>query len=70
MITQDWNQLTLILKFQECLDHFTTIRTSIDIVSQSDNDVIFSGGDVTQQCLQRQIVPVNIANRDQSIEVF
>ena len=66
VVAEDRDQLATTTQIDQEIENFSTVRASVDVISQRDDGVVRSGDDGFQKGFQRRCVSVDVADSDQS----
>ena len=66
VVAENGNQLAAVTQVDQEVQHFATVWSTVDVVSQRDNRVLRAGDDGFQKGLQRRRVAVDVADGDQA----
>ena len=66
VVAEDRDQLATTTQIDQEIENFSTLRSTVDVVSQRDDGVVRSGDDGVENGFQSRSVSVDVADGDQS----
>lgn len=64
MVAEERDEMTMVLKLDEAIEHLASTRATVDVVAQEDEQILLGRLDRGKQGVERESTTVNITNRD------